>query len=112
MHGTLCVSMRRRETAVAIADAVRLMQLVTRPRLVFCASGVGQTAVVSAKPGRSAVIALPPLSMRGEEITRLVHETAQDIVAEIGAPSSGFTMHDLEHLQVIKFAGMADLEDS
>jgi hypothetical protein len=112
MHGTLYVSMRRRVTAVAIADAVRAMQLVTRPRLVFCASGVGQAAVVSAKPGRSAVIALPALSMRGDEITRLVHETAQDIVAEIGAPSSGFTMHDLERLQVIKFAGMADLEDS
>jgi DNA-binding NtrC family response regulator len=67
---------------------------------------------VSAKAGRSAVIELPPLSKRGDEITRLVHETAQDIVAEVGAPSSGFTMHDLERLQAIKFSGMADLEDS
>jgi hypothetical protein len=112
VHGTLCVSMRRKATAVAIAEAVRAMHLVTRPRLIFCARRVGQAAVVSAKAGRSAVIELPPLSKRGDEITRLVHETAQDIVAEVGAPSSGFTMHDLERLQAIKFAGMADLEDS
>lgn len=112
MHGTLCVPMRRKANAVAIAEKVRTMHLVTRPRLVFCAKGVCQAAVVSAKAGRSAVIELPPLSKRGDEITRLVHETAQDIVAEVGAPSSGFTMHDLERLQVIKFAGMADLEDS
>lgn len=112
MHGTLCVPMRRRANVVAIAETVRTMHLVTRPRLMFCAKGVGQAAVVSATAGRSAVIELPPLSKRGDEITRLVHETAQDIVAEVGAPSSGFTMHDLERLQAIKFAGMADLEDS
>jgi DNA-binding NtrC family response regulator len=57
-------------------------------------------------------MAIPPLGVRGDEIARLVHETAQDLVAEIGAPSSGFTMHDLERLQAIEFAGMADLEDS
>jgi hypothetical protein len=33
-------------------------------------------------------------------------------VQEMGAQSSGFTMHDLERLQSLKFAGMADLEDS
>src|SRR5262249_48633618 len=57
-----------------------------------------------------AVIAIPPLSARTDEILRIVHEAAQDLVHEMGVHSSGFTMHDLERLQVIRFDGMADLE--
>ena len=41
-----------------------------------------------------------------------IHEVAQDIVREMGAPSNGFTMHDFERLQAMTFSGMADLEDS
>lgn len=112
LHGTLCVPIRRQALASSLADAVRAAEIAARPRLVLCASTVGQAAAVGAKPGRLAMIAMPPLSARREEIARLVHETAQDIVAEMGAPSSGFTMHDLERLQAIRFTGLADLEDS
>jgi len=111
-HGTLCVPIRRRATASAVADAVHAVDIATRPRLVLCASNVGDAAAVSTTPGRRAVISIPPLSERTGEILRLVHEAAQDIVQELGAPSTGFTMHDLERLQAMKFSGMADLEDS
>jgi hypothetical protein len=112
MHGTLYVRIRSGVTTSVIADAVHAVEITARPRLVLCASKASDAAAVSAKPGRLAVIAMPPLSARTDEILRLVHETAQDIVREMGAPSSGFTMHDLERLQAIKFSGMADLEDS
>jgi len=111
-HGTLCVPIRRRAAASAIVDAIRAAEAASRPRLVLCAHTAAQAAVVGAKPGRLAVIALPPLSARGDETARLVHETAQDVVGEIGAPSSGFTMRDLERLQEIRFSGLSDLEDS
>jgi hypothetical protein len=112
MHGTLCVPVRRRATASAIADAVRGVEISARPRLVLCASNAGDAAAVSAKPGRMAVIAIPPLSARADEISRLIHEAAQDIVEEMGAPCNGFTMHDLERLQAMQFSGIAELEGS
>jgi FHA domain-containing protein len=110
MHGTLCLSTQGRAHASAIADAVRAVELTARPRLVLCASKASDVAGLGAKPGQLAVIAIPPLSARTEEILRIVHEAAQDLVHEMGVHSSGFTMHDLERLQVIKFDGMADLE--
>lgn len=112
MRGTLCVPIRRRGTASEIADAVHAVDLPSRPRLVLCASNVGDAAAVSAKPGRMAVIAMPPLLGRPDEISRVVHEVAEEIIREMGAPATGFTMHDRERLQAMKFSGMADLEDS
>jgi hypothetical protein len=110
--GTLCVRVRRGANSAAIADAVRGVEITSRPRLVRCAGNASDAAATSTRPGRLAVISLPPLSARKDEILRIVHETAQDVVKELGAPSSGFTMHDLERLQAIQFSGMADLEDS
>jgi hypothetical protein len=111
-HGTLCVPIRRRAAASAIVDGLRAAEAASRPRLVLCAQTAAQAAAVGAKPGRLAVIVLPPLSARGDETGRLIYETAEDVVAEIGAPSSGFTMRDLERLQAIRFSGLSDLEDS
>jgi hypothetical protein len=112
MLGTLCVPIRGRARASAIADAVHAVEITARPRLVLCASKASDAAVLGAKPGQLAVIAMPPLSARSDEILRIVHEAGQDLVQEMGARSSGFTMHDLERLQIIKFSGMADLEDT
>jgi transcriptional regulator with AAA-type ATPase domain len=112
MQGTLCVPVRNRARASVIADAVHAVEITARPRLVLCASKESDAAALGAKPGRLAVIAMPPLSARTDEISRLVHETAQDLVQEMGTRSSGFTMHDLERLQIIRFSGMADLEDT
>jgi len=112
MYGTLCVPIRGRARASAIADAVHAVEIAARPRLVLCASKVSDAAALVAKPGRFAVISVPPLAARTDEILRIVHETAQDLVGEMRAQSSGFTTHDLERLQRIKFSGMADLEDS
>lgn len=111
-QGTLCVPIRKRARASAIADAVHAIEITARPRLVLCASKVSDAAALGAKPGQLAVIAMPPLSARTDEVLRIVHEAGQDLVQEMGAQSSGFTMHDLERLQSIKFSGMADLEDS
>lgn len=110
MHGTLCVPTQGRAHASAIADAVRAVELTARPRLVLCASKASDVAGLGAKPGQLAVIAIPPISARTDEILRIVLDAAQDLVQEMGVHSSGFTMHDLERLQVIKFDGMADLE--
>jgi hypothetical protein len=112
MQGTLCVPIRGGARASAIADAVHAVELTARPRLVLCASKASHAAALGAKPGQFAVIAMPPLSARTDETLRIVHEAGQDLVQEMGAQSSGFTMHDLERLQAIKFSGMADLEDS
>jgi len=110
MQGTLCVPIRRRATASAIADAVHALEFAGRPRLVLCARNAGDAAAVSTTSGRRAVISMPPLSARTGEISRLVHEAAHDIVGEMDLTSTGFTMHDLERLQAMKFSGMADLE--
>jgi hypothetical protein len=112
MHGTLCVRIRQGVSIAALTEAVHAVEITARPRLVLWSGKTSDAAAVCAKPGRISVIELPPLSARTDEILRIVHETAQDIAYEVGAPSSGFTTHDLERLQVIKFAGMADLEDS
>jgi hypothetical protein len=111
-QGTLCVPIRSRARASAIADAVHAVEITARPRLVLCASKVRDAAALGAKPGQLAVIAIPPISARTDEILRIVHEAGQDLVREMGAHSSGFTMHDLERLQCIKFSGMADVEDT
>jgi DNA-binding NtrC family response regulator len=86
------------------------VEITARPRLVLGASETGDAACLGVKPGQLAVISIPSLSARSDEILRVVHEAAQDVVQEMGAQSSGFTMHDLERLQAIKFDGMADLE--
>jgi hypothetical protein len=111
-HGTLCVPIRSRARASAIADAVHAVEITTRPRLVLCASGAGDTAGLCAKPGQFAVISMPSLSARIDERLRIVHEVSQDLVRELEAPSNGFTKHDLERLETMKFSGMADLEDT
>ncbi len=111
-HGTLCVPTRFRAAASMVADAVRGMEAALRPRLVLCARTDGQVAGLGAWPERTAVIALPPLSTRRDEMMRLIHEAAQDVVADVGAPSTGFTTHDLDRLQEIEFSGMADFEQA
>jgi hypothetical protein len=110
--GTLCVPIRRRATASTIVDAVHILDLPARPRLVLCASQASDTAAVSAKPGPLAVIAIPPFSARAGEIARLVRETADDLARDMGVVSTGFTRHDLERLQAMRFSGVADLEGS
>jgi hypothetical protein len=112
MHGTLCVPVQGRARAASIAEAVRTTEITARPRLVLCARKPSDAAALGAKPGQVAVISMPPLSARSDELLRIIHEVAQDLVKEMGAHSSGFTMHDLERLQSIKFSGMADLEES
>jgi hypothetical protein len=110
--GTLCIAIRDRARASELADAVNAVEVMTRPRLVMCASKPSEVAGLEAKPGQLAVVALPPLAARADEISRVIHEAASDLVKEIGAQSTGFTMHDLERLPTIKFTGMADLEDT
>jgi hypothetical protein len=112
MNGTLCVPIRGHARASAIADAVHAVEITARPRLVLCASKPSQAAALGAKPGQLAVVAMPPLSTRADEILRIVHEAGQDLAREMGAQSTGFTTHDLERLQTFKFSGMDDLEDS
>lgn len=83
-----------------------------RPRLVLCARKAKDAAGLGAKPGQLAVISMPLLSARTDEMRRIVNEAADQLVKEVGAPSSGFTTHDLQRLPNIKFKGMADVEDT
>jgi len=112
MRGTLCVSIDHQSTASAIALAYQAAPLATRPRLVLCASDEKHTSTVSRTLGRLAVIEVPAIDARRDEISRLVHEVGDDIMREMEVPATGFTMHDLERLQSMKFGGMSELEES
>src|SRR5581483_8815010 len=71
-QGTLCVAITSGARASEIVDAVRSIEISARPRLVLCASKPSAVATLSSKPGRLAVISIPHLATRTDEILRVV----------------------------------------
>jgi len=112
VQGTLCAVIRRRAEAYDIAEMLRPMKHPARPRLVLCANKATDAADVSLKLGRSTVITVPPLSMRADELERIVQESAVDAARALGVPATGFTMHDLERLRTIKFKSFAEVTET
>jgi FHA domain-containing protein len=110
--GTLCVVIRRQADAIAVVDQVHAIEYAARPQLVVCTENSTSAATIKRSLERPEVISLPPLSSRSNEVERIAHESAADIVRELGAPGPGFSMHDLERLQVIAFDSIEDVEET
>lgn len=111
-RGTLCVVVRQHAPAVKLIHMLHEAERGTRSQLVLCVGSVSEAASMSVKLGRSAMITLPALSARREEIERIVQESAIDIAAEMEAPTPGFTMHDLQRFREIEFKNIAEIEET
>jgi hypothetical protein len=110
--GTLCVAMRRRADAAEVLNKLSEMKPAARPRIVLCASSATEVADLSLKLGRLAMLSLPPLAMRADELERIIQASATDATQALGAPATGFTMHDLERLRAIEFRSFAEIEET
>ncbi len=112
MHGTLCAVIRRRAEAHDLAEMLAPMEQPARPRIALCVGRAADATDVAITVGRSAVIGVPPLATRAGELERIVHEAALDAAHALGAPSPGFTMHDLERLKAIEFKSFAEVTET
>lgn len=112
LRGTLCIAPHRRTEAITVIDMLHETEQGTRPQVVLCASTAREAATMSVRLGRSAVISLPALSVRTDEIARIVDESAIDIARELEAPTPGFTMHDMRRFREIEFKSIADIEET
>ena len=79
---------------------------------MLCANKAADAADVSLKLGRSTVITVAPLSVRADELERIVQESAVDAAHALGAPATGFTMHDLERLRTIELKSFAEVTET
>jgi hypothetical protein len=111
-EGTLCVVIRRQADAIAVIDQVHATEYVTRPQLVVCTESATSAATIKRNLERPAVISIPSLPSRCDEVERIAHESATDIAKELGTPGPGFNMHDLERLRAIEFASIEDIEET
>ncbi|MGN6106194.1 MAG: FHA domain-containing protein, partial [Kofleriaceae bacterium] len=84
----------------------------SRTRLVVCARNLDDAAVATVRIARTALVAVPALSSRRGEIDRLVRESADDAAAELGAPSPGFTMNDLDRLSALELESVSEVEET
>jgi len=111
VQGTLCLAVRRRE-ADDLVEMLRKMKHPGRPRLVLCANKAADVGQATIKLGRSTVITVPPLSMRMDELERIVQEFAVEAARALGAPAPGFTLHDLERLNALEFKSFAEITET
>jgi hypothetical protein len=109
MQGTLCVPVRRKSTAAAIADAVYSVDLAARPRLVLCTRNASNE-LISSQPGRLALIFVPSLAHRTSDTPRLIQEIAEDLAREMNLPSPSFQPCDTKILQAARYSSMQALE--
>lgn len=111
--GTLCVSTRvlrlrgkDDKRIQALHDALRKEHL----RLIICARNEDELALLAARLEHVALIRIPPLARRHNEMDQLVIEYSNDIAHELGASFPGYTQHDMKRLRAIRYYGYADLE--
>jgi Inner membrane component of T3SS, cytoplasmic domain len=112
MQGTLCAAVRRQTEADDLVEMLRGMAQPARPRLVLCASRTAEIGDAAIKLGRSTVITVPPLATRKDELERMVQEFAVEAARALGAPTTGFTMHDLERLKTLEFKSFAEVTET
>jgi len=86
--GTLCVVLGRQANVIAVVDLAHAVAYAERPSW-SCA----QTTRAARQPSRgtstAAMIALPRLPLRSNEVERIAHESAADIAKDLGAPGPG-----------------------
>jgi hypothetical protein len=106
-HGTLWAP-KLPPDFTAVAECLR--EVDNRTRLMLHAQSADDAARAAIALARPAIVALPSLSSRQSELGRLINECAVDAAESLGAPSPGFTMHDLEVLPKLRYRGIAELE--
>jgi hypothetical protein len=113
--GTLCVDAHAlpRDMPAVIA---RLRTSDLRVRLVVCSDtdiAHGDAAAeFAAMAPRMALLSVPPLAERKEEIPRLLAAYSADAAAELGGTFDGFRAGDLDRLLAAGIATMDELEDA
>jgi hypothetical protein len=92
----------------AVAECLRGVD--NRMRLMLHAQDADDTASAASTLMACRKIALPPLCSRSAELDRLVRVCADDAAVALDAPTTGFTMNDVEILVRLPYRGIADLE--
>jgi hypothetical protein len=89
--------------------AARLTASGAKSRLVVCSPSREDATEAMMQLARCAVLELPDLTTRPEDIERLILEYAEDAVAALGAPSSGFREHELVWLRQLPLATLEEV---
>jgi pSer/pThr/pTyr-binding forkhead associated (FHA) protein len=89
--------------------AARLTASGAKSRLVVCSPSREDATEAMTQLARCAVLELPDLEMRPDEIGRLILEYAEDAVAALGAPSNGFREHEPIWLRQLPLATLDEV---
>jgi FHA domain-containing protein len=112
-RGTLCVTSQRQADAVAVVEHVRETEYVARPQLILCTADATSAATMKKSLERPAVIHVPPLATRSDELEDIFREYAREIVHGEPGAWEPLLMRDLEQLRAQPFrGGLAELEDT
>ncbi len=101
---TLCLRVERIPSDfAAVARAAR--------RVMLCASSREDAAEAMALLERVAIVDLPSIGSRIDELDQLILEYAADAVVSLGAPDHGFREHELRWLRDVPFDSHAELDE-
>jgi hypothetical protein len=106
-RGTLCLRADRLPGDFATVRP-SLLAVAMRVRSILC--GDADDAVASL--ARTAMIEIPPLAARPDELDRLILDYAADAVGALGATGTGFREHELRWLHELRFETLADIEET
>jgi hypothetical protein len=102
--GSLCVrSLRLPRDFRSVVAALRDPN--SRVQLVVCAQ-----ASEDCEPFLAVPITVPPLSSRVDEIDQIITEYAEDAIAELGTPRTGFLSADREWVRMHSASSLPDIE--
>jgi len=107
MHGALWVPELPPDLA-AVAECLR--EVDNRTRLMLHARSADDAARAATTLTACRAVALPSLNSRHAEIDRLIKVCADDAATALRAPTTGFTMNDMEVLARLPYRGIAELE--
>ncbi|MEJ7598455.1 MAG: FHA domain-containing protein [Kofleriaceae bacterium] len=108
--GTLCIVGARDPEAIAVA-ARTVTALGSKARIIICGP-TRALAVAAATPmSRIAVIELPPLGSRTDEMQRLIVEYASDAVSPLGTSKTALRDRDPEWLAAYGLKTLHELEE-
>lgn len=103
--GTLCL-VERCATAELIHLRDELRSPGAKTRLVVCCASRDDAMRVAGTLERTAVLDVPPLSHRRDELDRLILEFANDARAVFDAPTTGFRVHELQWLRPVSYRNL------
>jgi hypothetical protein len=102
--GSLCVrSLRLPRDFSGVITALRDPN--SQVQLVVCAQ-----ASEDCEPYLAVPITVPPLASRADELDRVITEYAEDAIAELGTPRTGFLSADREWVRTHSASSLPDIE--